>query len=164
MRTSHIPHAVTISSEGDLPVWGASTLERELQLERRKYRVATSKGMVLGFGGVMAVLDEAHITVIAVDISQRTRGVATLLLATLCEDARNLDCTGMTLEVRVDNRAAQGLYRKFGFTVEGVRPGYYEDGTDAVIMWHRDIASPASIRLHHRLGVFARQRFGTTAC
>jgi ribosomal-protein-alanine N-acetyltransferase len=81
------------------------------------------------------MLDEAHITTIAMRTKWRGKGLGELLLASLIETAFDVGAHRMTLEVRVSNEPAQNLYRKYGFSQEGVRPRYYSDNNeDAYIM------------------------------
>lgn len=104
------------------------------------YLLAILEGMVIGYAGAWAVLDEAHITNIAVHPEFRKMGVGALLMQGLIDEARKRQISSMTLEVRKENASAQSLYRKFGFEVKGVRRGYYADnGEDALIMWKNDI-------------------------
>jgi ribosomal-protein-alanine N-acetyltransferase len=72
---------------------------------------------------------------LAVHPGFRRRGIAELLLLDLFDQARHRGARRLTLEVRPSNTAAQRLYRKYGFSVEGRRPRYYSDGEEALIMW-----------------------------
>jgi ribosomal-protein-alanine N-acetyltransferase len=98
-----------------------------------------SEGALSGFVGFWIIIDEAHIANVAVLPALRRRGIGKALVAALVEYAKNLNCTGLTLEVRRTNTAAVSLYEQTGFKTEGVRPLYYENSTDALIMWKRDI-------------------------
>jgi [ribosomal protein S18]-alanine N-acetyltransferase len=92
-------------------------------------------GSILGYAGMWLMLDEAHITTIAMREKWRGKGLGELLLASLVETAFDVGAHRVTLEVRVSNESAQNLYRKYGFTQEGVRPRYYSDNNeDAYIM------------------------------
>ncbi len=100
-------------------------------------------GSIVGYAGMWLVLDEAHITTIAVSESHRGRGLGELLLASSITAAAEMGTDRVTLEVRVSNAVAQSLYRKYGFGEEGVRPRYYSDNNeDAYIMTADDIRSP----------------------
>jgi [ribosomal protein S18]-alanine N-acetyltransferase len=100
-------------------------------------------GKVVGYGGLMFVVDEAHVTNLAIAPSMRRRGLGSLLLAHLAREGSRRGCTAMTMEVRVGNVAAQDLYRKFGFVIAGLRRNYYlETGEDALIMWLYQLGSP----------------------
>jgi [ribosomal protein S18]-alanine N-acetyltransferase len=105
--------------------------------------VRQSQGQIVGYGGLWLVVDEAHITTIAVDPAHRGRSVGELLLISLIDQAYELSATWVTLEVRKSNTTAQNLYMKYGFRTTGVRDRYYTDnGEDALIMWTDKIAEP----------------------
>ncbi len=97
---------------------------------------------LLGYGGVWMVLDEAHISTLAVRPSWRGRGLGELLFAALIEQALAKDADKITLEVRVSNRLAQALYAKYGLERTGLRKRYYPDNQeDALIMSAESIQS-----------------------
>ena len=99
-----------------------------------RYLVAEEDGKVIGFAGAWIVLDEAHVTNIAVEKSCRGRGIGKLLTQGLMQYAANLGVVYMTLEVRKSNIVAQSLYKALGFEYVGVRKRYYEDnGEDAFL-------------------------------
>jgi ribosomal-protein-alanine N-acetyltransferase len=97
----------------------------------------------------MLSLDEGHITTIAVDPAEQGNKVGTRLLLELCRSGVARGATGLTLEVRASNTAAQAMYRRFGFAPVGVRKNYYaEVGEDALVMWVHDIGElPFAVRL-----------------
>jgi ribosomal-protein-alanine N-acetyltransferase len=91
-------------------------------------------------------VDAWHIMNVAVDPEHQRRGVATQLLERLFQLTQDDERRGYTLEVRVSNEAAIGLYEQLGFEARGIRRGYYTDNReDALIMW-RDAAVPGSRR------------------
>ena len=93
---------------------------------------------LLGYAGMWVVLDEAHITNIAVRPEWQGRGIGRHLLKGLIRLARRSGADALTLEVRPSNTAALRLYESEGFATEGVRKKYYSDnGEDAYIMWLR---------------------------
>jgi ribosomal-protein-alanine N-acetyltransferase len=99
---------------------------------------------VVGYGGLWMMVDEAHVTSVAVRPDFRGRGLGELLMLTLFEVGLRLGARWMTLEVRVSNQVARGLYAKLGFREAGVRPRYYTDNNeDAVIMWSEELRSAA---------------------
>lgn len=99
-------------------------------------------GTVIGYAGMWLMVDEAHITTIAVRAAWRGRGLGELLLASLVESAIGMGAERITLEVRVSNESAQNLYRKYGFRQEGLRRRYYSDNNeDAYIMTTGDVQS-----------------------
>ena len=98
---------------------------------------------IVAFGGMWLMIDESHITTIAVDPEYRRRGFAEALIIEMAKLSRLRGATRITLEVRMSNRGAQNLYRKYGFVDHGVRPRYYsDDREDALIMWSEPIHGP----------------------
>jgi ribosomal-protein-alanine N-acetyltransferase len=84
---------------------------------------------------VWLILDEAHVSTLAVHPRYRQRGIAQRLLAKVLLACAHAGAVQAYLEVRANNHAAQSLYRKFGFDAVGIRKGYYQDtGEDAVLM------------------------------
>jgi ribosomal-protein-alanine N-acetyltransferase len=101
-----------------------------------------SAGRVVGFCSFWRVLDELHINNLAVLPDVRRAGVATALLTHVLTFGASLGTRRATLEVRRSNEAARLLYERFGFTVAGVRPGYYTKPVeDALVLW-RENPSP----------------------
>lgn len=97
---------------------------------------------IVGYGGLWLMVDEAHVTTIAVKPEHRGHGVGELLFLGLIETAIEMGAAWVTLEVRVSNYVAQNLYRKYGFKETGIRRRYYSDnGEDALIMWSDPINS-----------------------
>lgn len=103
------------------------------QKSRWPFSVA-SRGEIVGYTGYWLIVDEAHITTIAVAPAWRRRGLGEWLLVHLLFDAAGRGANTVTLEARVSNRAAQGLYEKYGFKQVGMRRRYYADGEDAILM------------------------------
>jgi len=90
---------------------------------------------ILGYGGFWTIVDESHISTLAVHPDWRGRGLGELLLVALIEASILRGAAEVTLEVRVSNMVAQNLYRKYGFVEVGRRKGYYHDNhEDALIM------------------------------
>jgi ribosomal-protein-alanine N-acetyltransferase len=119
-------------------------LSEIVQRSTRFYIVAKARRQVVGYAGLMVFGDEAHVTNIAVDPAAHRRKVASRLLFALVTEARRRGATACTLEVRVANHAAQGLYHQFGFAPVGIRKNYYaETGEDALIMWAEGLQAPA---------------------
>ena len=106
------------------------------------YIVAKSRGRVVGYTGLWLILDEAHITNVAVHPDFRGCGIGRLLMQSAIDLIDEHHCPKITLEVRRTNLVAQHLYKSFGFQMAGVRKGYYTDnGEDAFIMV-RDTTKP----------------------
>jgi ribosomal-protein-alanine N-acetyltransferase len=116
--------------------WPSYAFEQELKGNRMaRYIVARAGDRVTGFAGVWLMVDEAHVTTFSVHPDWRRQGIGRQLLLNLAELSIAIGARRMTLEVRVSNAAAQGLYRSFGFDIAGRRPHYYtDDGEDALIM------------------------------
>lgn len=90
---------------------------------------------IVGMIVVWLILDEAHVATLAVHPDYRRRGIGQRLLANALLGAQKEGATLSYLEVRRTNSAAQALYERFGFQVDGVRPRYYVDnGEDAILM------------------------------
>lgn len=103
-----------------------------------RYIVAEIDGLVVGYGGIWLIIDEGHITNIAVDKRYRGIGVGKKIIEGLIELCKNNSINSMTLEVRKSNIVAQKLYKKYGFVEAGIRPNYYsDDKEDAIIMWKK---------------------------
>ncbi len=99
-----------------------------------RYLIAEADGKVAGYAGAWIVLDEAHITNIAVAKEYRGRGLGRRLTAALLQYASNLGVVYATLEVRRSNEIAKNLYQSLGFEYVGTRKRYYEDnGEDALL-------------------------------
>ncbi|EUJ42469.1 ribosomal protein S18-alanine N-acetyltransferase [Paenilisteria rocourtiae] len=100
------------------------------------YLVAEQNEAVIGYAGVWLILDEGHITNIAVHPDYQGKGYGQALLAKLLDTATEKGVIRLTLEVRVSNMQAQKLYRKFGFKDGAIRKQYYPDNQeDALVMW-----------------------------
>jgi ribosomal-protein-alanine N-acetyltransferase len=114
---------------------------------------------VVGYAGLWLMVDEAHVTSIAVSPPFRGFGVGELLFLALVDMSREIGAHYMTLEVRVSNTLAQNLYRKFGFKEAGIRRRYYSDNNeDALIMWSDPLESPGFQQMveEHRQALIAR--------
>lgn len=103
-----------------------------------KYVVAEIQGKVVGYGGIWLIIDEGHVTNIAVHEKYRGLGAGNKIMEGLIDICRDRNIVAMTLEVRKTNEIAKSLYYKYGFKEYGIRPGYYSDNNeDAIIMWKR---------------------------
>lgn len=105
-----------------------------------RYIVAVADGQVVGYAGAWLILEEGHITNIAVDEAFRGLGIGLKVTQALLQYAANMGVQYMTLEVRRSNLVAQSLYKKLGFLELGVRKRYYEDnGEDAFLYVCQDM-------------------------
>jgi ribosomal-protein-alanine N-acetyltransferase len=131
--------ALALEVANQFQPWTEGVFNDELSAENRTYLVAED-GVVCGFGGVMLVGDEAHITNLLVAAEHRGQGIGRRLMIGLIEAAIEEGARHLTLEVRSENEAARFLYSGLGLAPVGLRPGYYDDD-DALIMWAHDIDS-----------------------
>ncbi len=143
MRRRHLRQVLRIDHAVYPRPWSLALYLGELSTtEGRSYLVARRGSSVVGYAGVMAILEDAHITTVAVAPAHQRQGFATRLLVVLLREAAALGAERVTLEVRASNRGAQALYSRFGFAPSGVRKAYYADNReDAVIMWALDVQS-----------------------
>ena len=135
LRYEHLRQMAQIEQEAFDQPWSERMFIPEVEDENAYYLVGVRGDEVICYGGFHKVLDEAHITSIAVRADSRGRGIGTLLMSELISRARMLGVKYMTLEVRDNNENAIKLYKSFGFTVEGIRKRYYNNVHDALIMW-----------------------------
>ena len=141
MTTDDLERVMTLEHAHQPRPWSSQVFTEELDAENRVYLVAEREGKVVGFGGVMLVGDEAHITNLLVDERVRGGGIGRRLMISLIEAAVSAGARHLTLEVRVANEAARSLYAGLGLAPVGVRPRYYGDD-DALILWAHDIDRP----------------------
>lgn len=139
MVADDVAVVVSLEEQHQPKPWSEGVFRDELAAANRIYLVAEEDG-ILGFGGVMVVGDEAHVTNLLVDARQRRRGLGRRLMVDLIRAAVEEGARHLTLEVRTSNESARRLYAGLGLAPVGVRPGYY-DGDDALIMWAHDIGS-----------------------
>jgi ribosomal-protein-alanine N-acetyltransferase len=136
MRSGDLPAVLALEEELFAPdTWTAAMYRDELSRpDTRMYLVAEDDEQLVGYAGLIAYDDEAHVSTIAVAPSRQGEGTGSRLLDALLEEADRRSPV-VILEVRADNELAQGLYRRRGFTEIGRRRGYYQpSGADAVVM------------------------------
>jgi [ribosomal protein S18]-alanine N-acetyltransferase len=117
--------------------WSRVAFETEIrENDLALYLVTQVDNQIVGYAGMWIILDEAHITNVAVLPDHRGQGLGYSLMTAMMTLAKRQGATCMTLEVRVSNLGAQRLYRRMGFVPRGVRRQYYSDTQeDALIMW-----------------------------
>ncbi|UKP00914.1 ribosomal protein S18-alanine N-acetyltransferase [Nostoc sp. UHCC 0870] len=110
-----------------------------------------SSKTLLGMGCFWSILEEAHITIVAVHPQYQRQGLGQALIYALLKTASDRNLELATLEVRASNEAAISLYQKFGFKTAGRRRRYYQDnGEDALILWLSDLQQPSFMeKLQH---------------
>ena len=117
--------------------WTREALSQELGDQHQRVVVkALLNEQVVGYAALWIIVDEGHITRIAVHPQHRRKGVGRELVRALMQHGTEGGCVGFTLEVREGNRAARAMYESLGFRAQGKRPGYYEEEReDGIIMW-----------------------------
>ena len=107
----------------------------QLPNDNHVFLVALDGERVIGYVGMMNVLDEGYISNVAVMESYRRQKIGDMLISELVKRANDLELALVTLEVRASNEPAKALYAKHGFEVVGIRKGYYtKPKEDAVLM------------------------------
>ncbi|MBW4485006.1 MAG: ribosomal protein S18-alanine N-acetyltransferase [Tildeniella torsiva UHER 1998/13D] len=141
----HRPHGIQ-ADQPDLSTASMATLKMASDLAEAQPQPfpplglnASDESTLLGLGCYWAILDEAHITVLAVDFRYQRRGLGKWLLVNLLTDACDRPLTRATLEVRPSNSRALALYESFGFETLGRRRRYYADGEDALVLWQNSL-------------------------
>lgn len=139
MSAADLEAVAAIEKDSFTDPWPLESFRTELNTNNLAYYlVARLDGEVVGYIGAWLILEEVHITTLAVAEPYRRRGIASRLVETLIEETRPKGARFLTLEVRPSNRAALKFYEKFGFTALGRRKRYYID-EDAIIMTREDL-------------------------
>ena len=121
--------------------WSKDSFMNELSNDlARYYSVFNEQEELIGYAGCWQILEEVHITNVAVSPEYRRKKIGEALLKQIIDDCYKNKAKYITLEVRVSNKAAISLYEKYGFKSLGVRKGYYQNNNeDALIMWTENI-------------------------
>ncbi|EJP6472190.1 ribosomal protein S18-alanine N-acetyltransferase [Clostridium botulinum] len=138
----HIDGVMEIDNLSFSVPWSRNSYETELKNKFAKYIVVLDKkaNKVLGFAGMWLIIDECHITNIAVHPNYRKLGVGNILMNEIIAICKEQNISGITLEVRESNTPAKNLYYKYGFKDSGIRKGYYADNNEnALLMWKTDL-------------------------
>lgn len=140
MKEEHLDGVMVVENLSFKIPWSKNSFLEELKNNKLAiYFVAICEGQVIGYGGLWEIFDEGHITNIAVHPEFRRCGAASRIMDRILKTCDEKDIKSLTLEVRKSNSAAQKLYVKYGFNIEGARKGYYADsGEDALIMWRHN--------------------------
>ncbi|WP_243444989.1 ribosomal protein S18-alanine N-acetyltransferase [Romboutsia maritimum] len=118
--------------------WSRESFKKELTNDKARYLVAKIDEKIVGYVGIWLILDEGHITNVAVHSDYRGKKIGDKLIKELVVLCKQNNINSMTLEVRVSNIVAQNLYKKYGFKIAGIRKEYYSDNKeDAIIMWNQ---------------------------
>ena len=150
MVDADVPSVLRIEEESFSTTWPPNAFYQELHENKlAHYFVAKRNGRVVGYGGIWVIVEDSHVTTIAVDNEYRGRRYGERLLLHLLDQAIARGASWMTLEVRESNLPAQRLYRKYGFTTVSTRKGYYSDNNEnALVMWAGNLKSEI---YHNRL-------------
>lgn len=137
MTKDDIKEVVITEQEAFSTPWSEEIFLHEMEGNAyAHYIVAEKASEVIGHCGMWVVLDECHITNVAVRQTMRGQGIGEGLMRKAIELCKMNEVRLMTLEVRVSNNTAQQLYRKLGFQDGGIRKNYYtDDQEDALVMW-----------------------------
>lgn len=124
--------------------WSRADFLREMEQNVvARYLVLTADGAIVGYAGAWIILDECHITNIALAAEHRGCGQGRKLMTALLQLLSNLGGAYATLEVRKSNTVAQNLYTSLGFIRLGVRKRYYEDNDEDALLMVCDKLPPA---------------------
>ena len=137
MNVDDIDQVMVVEDKSFTIPWSRESFYNEIITNQfAVYLVLEDEGRVIGYCGVWIVIDEAHITNIALLPEYRGRKLGEALLRKIIEVAIERGAKTMTLEVRMSNMIAQSLYRKLGFQGGAIRNSYYTDNyEDALVMW-----------------------------
>ncbi len=156
MATGDIAAVARIERACFTTIWPSDAFYNELSSNKlAHYFVGRVGDRIVAYGGVWVILEDSHITTLAVDPAYRGRRFGETLLLRLIDEAIERGAAWITLEVRESNTVAQQLYRKYGFTTVTMRHGYYSDDNEsALIMWAGSLKSEL---YHNRLSVLRRR-------
>ena len=116
--------------------WSRAGFVGEMKNELSHYLVVVDRGTIIGYAGMWLIVDEAHVTNVAILPEYRGQKLGVKLMSALIEHAKERGALCMTFQVRASNEVALGLYAKFGFVSRGIRRNYYSDTQeDALVMW-----------------------------
>ena len=114
--------------------WNYEILKQEFLNTNTTYIVAKQNETIVGFAGILTIVDEANIMNIVTKKDKRNLGIGTLLLQNLIQISKEQNLNSVTLEVNEHNIPAIKLYEKFNFTKVGLRKKYYNNTDSAIIM------------------------------
>ena len=116
--------------------WTKGCFRDELKNDLSHYKIMYYDNKPVAYAGIWVMLDEAHVTKIAVSSDMRGNKLGKMIMKFMMSVAKNNGADRMTLEVRESNIIAQNLYKSLGFTVAGIRKKYYTDTKEnGIIMW-----------------------------
>ncbi len=135
MRAEHVSQIAELEKLCFSDPWSEGSIAYELTNPISHWVVAQDGEQVVGYIGAQIVFPEADVMNVVVHPDRRREGLGQVLLETLLTYLRSIDCTSLSLEVRVSNEIAIALYEKMGFVQVGRRPNYYRSPKeDALIL------------------------------
>lgn len=139
LNEGHLQSILSIEKVSNSAPWSERSFRGELTNPQSVFVTAIGDGKVVGFAGLWVVVDEGHITTVAVDPDYRGKGIGKKLTQEVLARAKEKGVVCATLEVRASNEPAIKLYEDLGFVKAARRKGYYPDNReDAIVMWkHR---------------------------
>ena len=114
--------------------WSYNILKQELENGKSKYFVAKQENEIVGFAGILLIIDQVNIMNIVVKKDKRNFGIGSLLLEEIIRYSKIHNATSITLEVNEKNIAAIKLYKKYGLKQVGLRRKYYNNEDNAILM------------------------------
>lgn len=143
MADADVKEVLRIEQQSFSTQWPSNAFYQELHDNKlAHYFVGRIGNRVVAYGGIWVILEDSHITTIAVHPDYRGRKYGEVMLLRLLDEAIERGASWMTLEVRESNTVAQALYRKYGFTTVSTRKGYYSDNNEnALVMWAGNLRS-----------------------
>lgn len=140
MGLEHVDEVAEIERLSFSTPWSKDSIEMEVSKNKcAKYIVAVKDNRVVGFAGMWLIIDEGHITNIAVHPDFRGQGIGNMLVEGLLEECKKKGISYLTLEVRRSNQVAINLYKKYGFEIYGIRKNYYQDTMEDAFIMSRDV-------------------------
>lgn len=153
MEPGDLPQVLAIENEAFPSPWSEQSYRDELSRNAfAHYFALVDQERVVGYAGMWIILDEAHVTTIAVHSSLRGRGLGRALMEHLMAEAINWGADRITLEVRASNEAARKLYTGLGFQAIGLRKGYYADRNEDAVVMGRNLLSDRPLKIEETDG------------
>lgn len=138
MKLADLNQVLKIERESFSTPWSTKSFKKELTRNPyAKYLVGKKAGEVVGYIGAWIVLNESHITTLAVASEYRRQKIAKCLLIELFSQFKRHRVEKVTLEVRVSNQAARKLYRGYGFEEIGIKEAYYQNNQEDAVMMRK---------------------------
>ena len=144
MSDADVPEVARIEALSFPSTWPQNAFHNEIHENKlAHYFVGKLGERIVAYGGIWVILEDSHITTIAVHPDLRGSGYGEIMLLHLLDETIAHGASWITLEVRESNVAAQTLYRKYGFTIVSTRRAYYSDNNEnALVMWAGNLKGP----------------------